>query len=375
MSIRARKLKGGKTAYDVMLRRPDGTQYQRTFHSKREAERWEAQEKADQSRNQWVDPTAGRILFRDYAEEWLRNRPRLRPRTVELYRSELKRHLLPAFGRLPINSITKREVRAWHARVSAEVSQVTAAKCYRLLAAILNTAAEDGLIPANACRIKGAAEERSPERSLPTVEEALAVTAAMVPWYRPVVPLAAFCTLRLGEIQGLTRADVDLLHRRVFVHKQVQEVSGSGITVSETKSSAGYRVVTIPTELIPLLEEHLANYGGDGPEGPLLAGPRGGRRRASFYKEFEKAKAAVGAPPKRHLHDYRHLAGTLGARIPGTTAKDLMAWMGHGSERAALRYLHASADAHRSIAFGVDEAIKVARRGDAPEADRGADVG
>lgn len=375
MSIRTRKLKSGSNAYDVMLRRPDGTQYQRTFRTKREAERWEAQQLADQSRNVWVDPTAGRILFKDYAEEWLRNRPHLRPRTLELYRSELKRHLLPAFGRTPINAITKREVRTWHANVSAAVSQVTAAKCYRLLAAILNTAADDGLIPANACRVKGAAEERSPERSLPTVEEALAVTAAMVPWYRPVIPLAAFCTLRLGEIQGLTRADVDLLHRRVFVHKQVQELSGSGITVAETKSSAGYRVVTIPTALVPLLEEHLANYCGASLDGALLAGPRGGRRRASFYKEFEKAKTAAGAPAGRHLHDYRHLAGTLGARIPGTTAKDLMAWMGHGSERAALRYLHASAEGHRAIATGLDEVIKAARQGDTGGADRGADVG
>ena len=44
MAIRARALKNGKKVYDVLLRRPDGTQYAQTFHNRREAETWEAQQ-------------------------------------------------------------------------------------------------------------------------------------------------------------------------------------------------------------------------------------------------------------------------------------------------------------------------------------------
>ncbi|MGI8792220.1 MAG: hypothetical protein ACR2H3_03440 [Acidimicrobiales bacterium] len=113
MSIRTRSLKGNRKGYDVELRRPDGSKYGKTFHTKREAETWEAQEKADRSRHRWVDPVAGRVAFRDYAEEWLRNRPKLRPRTVELYGSELRCHLLPAFGDTTFDQITKRDVRGW----------------------------------------------------------------------------------------------------------------------------------------------------------------------------------------------------------------------------------------------------------------------
>lgn len=84
--------------------------------------------------------------------------------------------------------------------------------------AMLNTAAEDELIGRNRCRIKGAAAERSAER---------------------LVLIAMGCGLRMGELLGLTRADVDLLHRRVIVTKQRQELSKLGITIRPPKTDAG----------------------------------------------------------------------------------------------------------------------------------------
>jgi hypothetical protein len=42
------------------------------------------------------------------------------------------------------------------------LGDVTVAKAYRLLKAILNTAVDDGMIRRNPCRIKGAGQEKSP---------------------------------------------------------------------------------------------------------------------------------------------------------------------------------------------------------------------
>jgi hypothetical protein len=55
--------------------------------------------------------------------------------------------------------------------------------------AILNTAAEDELIGANRCHLKGAAQEKSPERQLVPLEAALALAAAITPRYRALVLL------------------------------------------------------------------------------------------------------------------------------------------------------------------------------------------
>jgi hypothetical protein len=48
---------------------------------------------------------------------------------------------------------------------------VTVAKAYRLFKAILSTAVDDGLIRRNPCRIKGAGQERSPERPVLTMRQ------------------------------------------------------------------------------------------------------------------------------------------------------------------------------------------------------------
>ena len=63
-----------------------------TFATKRDAERVLADAVVDQSRGEWVDPREGRVLFRDYATVWLEHRSTLRPRTKELYASQLKLH-------------------------------------------------------------------------------------------------------------------------------------------------------------------------------------------------------------------------------------------------------------------------------------------
>lgn len=262
----------------MIMRRPDGTQYSRTFRSKREAVRFESQENSDRSRGDWRDPDLGAVRFGDYAEQWLLCRPALRPRTVELYRSELKCHLLPAFGAMAMSQISPQEVRGWYARLSARRSQITAAKCYRLLSAIFNTAVADGVVPNSPCGIRGAGIEKSPERRLPTVEQAVAVANAIDPRYRGMVLLAAFCGLRLGELQGLTRADVDLERRRISVTKQRQEVGRAGIIVAEPKSRAGVRQVSIPEAIVPALAEHLATWTGPGRDGSLFGGERGGLR-------------------------------------------------------------------------------------------------
>ena len=61
-----------------------------------------------------------------------------------------RQHLLPTFGYRPVSAIREPNVRAWRqSLLESGVSSVTAAKAYRLLKAILNTAADDGLIRRN----------------------------------------------------------------------------------------------------------------------------------------------------------------------------------------------------------------------------------
>jgi hypothetical protein len=106
-------------------------------------------------------------LFGKYAATWIDERHGLRPKTVTLYHYLLRRHLEPGLGQAAIADIREARVGRWRKeRLEAKVSEVTLAKAYRLLKAIMNTAIDDGLIRRNPCRIKGGGKEESPERAL-----------------------------------------------------------------------------------------------------------------------------------------------------------------------------------------------------------------
>ena len=142
---------------------PDGLMRpaDQTFPTKTSAERWLTRTEADIIDSDWIDPDAGLIPFANYAAAWIEERPDLRPKTVELYRYLLRRHLAAAsaFGSRTIAEIRDAQVRRWRkALLDCGVSPVTVAKAYRLLKAIMNTAVEDGLIRRNPCRIKGAGQ-------------------------------------------------------------------------------------------------------------------------------------------------------------------------------------------------------------------------
>ena len=107
--------------------------------------------------------------------------------------------------------------------LDAGVSAVTVAKAYRLLKAILNTAVDDGLIRRNPCRIKGAGQEKSAERPVLTVPQVYALADATDERYRVLVLLAAFTSLRWGELAALRRSDIDVQARTVRVARQLNE--------------------------------------------------------------------------------------------------------------------------------------------------------
>ncbi len=97
-----------------------------------------------------MDPERGKVPLLDYARQWIDQRAGLRPRTVELYRWLLGKHIAPYLGSAQLGKITTAAVRQWRADLlAAGVSESMAAKSYRLLRAILNTAVvEDKILTA-----------------------------------------------------------------------------------------------------------------------------------------------------------------------------------------------------------------------------------
>lgn len=103
-----RKLPSGR--YQARYLAPDG-RYRRapeTFARKSDAERYLTMVEAHMVRHEWIDPERGKVRAGDYAELWITQRPKLRPRTVHLYRWLLGKHVTPYLGGVPLGKLVRR---------------------------------------------------------------------------------------------------------------------------------------------------------------------------------------------------------------------------------------------------------------------------
>jgi integrase len=373
-SIEKRTTSDGQARYDVRYRDPTGRTRTKTFRRRKDADAYASTVEVNLHRGEWVDPNAGRLLFADYAASWVETRTthrgKLAPRTVELYRQQLAAHILPTFGAVELKRITVPMVREWYSRLVGGGRPSVAAKCYRLLRAILATAAADDLIVKNPCAIKGAGLERSAERPVATAAQVWDLADAMPAHLRVVVLTAAFVGLRFSELAGLTRRDVDILHRTITVERQLERISKAtadhlGVDVQRfgpPKSDAGYRTLSIPTPLVAELEDHLARFAEPGTDGLVFVGPKGGALvRSNFYGAWSTARTAVDLPGFR-FHDLRHTHMTEAAAT-GASTKELMRRLGQSSPAAALRYQHATDSRDAEIADAVGERLARPRDG------------
>ncbi|MGQ4490506.1 tyrosine-type recombinase/integrase [Streptomyces sp. SAS_281] len=368
-----RKLPSGR--YQARYPGPDGVMRPApdTFTTSRDADDWLAEKRTEIRRGDWQDPDAGAVDFREYALLWVKER-RLSQTTEELYHRLLRLHILPALEGLDLDQITAPRVRSWRSeRLDATGAETTVAKSYRLLKAILETAAEDELIRRNPCRIRGAGKETAAERPVATVDQVDALADVLGPRWRLMVFLGAYGPLRPEEQAELRRKDVDLDDLTVRVRKAAPELTTGKRAEGPTKSEAGKRLVVLPAFLRKDLRRHLDWYAEKGPDGLLFVGEKGKPfRRSTFGRKWRKARAAIGLPENFRFYDLRHTGHTLTTRS-GATLKDTMVRAGQSTERAALIYQHSDTDRQREVAAGLDQLVR-ARRTAAESQASGTDV-
>ena len=115
----------------------------------------------------------------------------------------------------------------------------------------------------------------------------------------------------------------------------------------------------IPASLIDDLRRHVDHFAQPGDDGYVFTGIKGGPLAPHvLQKAWAEARAELGLD-EVHLHDLRHLAGTLAAGT-GAGTKELIYRLGHSSHEAALRYQHATRERDIAIASGIDGVVLAA---------------
>ncbi|MEV5691128.1 tyrosine-type recombinase/integrase [Micromonospora globbae] len=344
-----------KTPYVVRWRDESGRQRKRGFARKVDADRYRAEVEHKLNTGQYIDPKAGLITFREYAEQWRAMQPH-RANTTARTRSQLTRHVYPVIGSRPLAQIRASELQAFVTGLPVAASSVR--PIWATVRAILSAAVRDRRIPYDpADRIKLPELPRKQITPL-TVEQVEALAGTMVPRYRALVVVGAGAGLRQGEAFGLQVADVDFLRRTLTVDRQVQPAPGGAVVEGPLKNRASYRTVPVGKVVTDALAAHLAEYRAAGTQWVFRDedGRPLSRTRFNQYV-WAPARKAAGLPEVT-FHDLRHFFASvlIGA---GHNPKAVAERLGHADPAMTLRvYAHLWPDDDDRTRQAIDDVFR-----------------
>jgi len=293
-----------------------------------------------------------KLSFAELAEQWLESKRHLRPWTRKSYRAALENVLLPRFGSMKVAAISVEHVATLIRELERKgLAPATIGNYLKPLGGTMAFALRRGLIGVNPCALLTRDDRpQRPDNPRPDhvwsdeeIEALLAAaeTLARKPPsrydYSPLLRVAIFTGLRLGELLGLQWQDVDLGEGLLHVRRQYTRLG----EYASPKTRAAVREIPLSEEMtkqlaaLKLRSRHSKN--GD----PVFAAASGkplGHRNAT-RRGFEPAaeRAEIDGVS---FHSMRHaFASRMIHR--GISSTVLAALMGHESSVITeRRYIH-----------------------------------
>jgi integrase len=352
---------------------PDGKEHSRSFDRKADAEAYEVTTAADVTRGTFLDPDAGKITLKAYAESWLPVR-QLSASTREALETRLHRHVYPAIGHYALVQLAANPglIQEWLAglKVSASYKKTI----FATLSSIFNSAVANKKITSNPCRDRNAVQRPRAATHLvvPWSKAQVAeVRAALPSQWQIMADLGAGLGLRQGEIFGLAKGDVDFLRRVVHVRRQVRIVRGR--LVFALPKGDKVRDVPLPKSVALALAAHLKRHparqvtlpweepGGEDTTAELIVtsvtGKACNRNTVNTYG-WKPALAVAGIPASRAsgMHVLRHTFASVLLHA-GVSVKAVSEYLGHSSPVVTMNiYAHTMPAAHDQMREAIDAA-------------------
>ena len=229
---------------------------------------------------------------RAWSEAWLTKHlsQDASPVTVSNYRYLLNSRILPQLGDLPLTDLTPARLTDWlynlrkeprkstrlpddklkrprrqgeqlitDAQAAKPLSAKTAQNYLGCVKTMLAAAVRVGLLEYNpADRVQGPKRRKKKKATLPEPEVIallqLIITEAETP-LKLAVLLAMLCSLRLGEVGALKYSDIDWDAGTITVDRSLKYTPADGAFISEPKTEAGDRVITLPPSMVRILRD------------------------------------------------------------------------------------------------------------------------
>ncbi len=335
---------------------PDGKRHRRTVTGRTSDE---ARGKLDDLRRDLrlgtLAPAGPALTVGDFLAGWIeRHRTYVRPATWRGQEMHVRVYLIPALGRLTLARLTAADVerslsaflvsgrpdrpakRTRGRQNVAGISPQTVRHIRTTLRRALSDAVRDGLAGRNA-----AAEARPPYvphrpvTYLSAADLRKLLDATREDPLGPLYALAATTGLRLGELLGLSWADI--VDGSLTVRRSLARAHGGGWALAEPKSARSRRTIPLPLRAREAIEtartrqrftRNAAGTAWQDRDGLAFTDAVGRPLAPEFVsREFGKARDLAGVPRIR-FHDLRHSAATT-LLAQGVPLAVISEWLGH----------------------------------------------
>lgn len=328
----------------------------------------------------------GSDTLKAYLEVWLdrreqrgsRNGRPLSPLTLEGYRRNVERYIVPAIGGVALRRLRAEHVERFldtlaqtpNARTGEPLSAQTQQHAFRVLHKALEDALRQGRIGANPCHVVDSPQPERREMSSLTAAEVgrllKALKASGPDWLHMAARLAVTTGLRRGEVLALTWADVDLEHGLANITRSRVPVKG-GAVLKAPKSDTSRAVVTLPASTVAGLKAYRTRQKArrleagsmwQGEDVVIDNGIGASVSPSHLSRTFSKEAKASGLEVT--FHGLRHTYASL-LHAAGTSLKDLQELLRHSSPDLVMRrYTHSQPGAHEAAAERLDKVLRKA---------------
>ncbi len=320
----------------------NGKEHASHHEKKGAAERWLVKQEAAVLTGTWVDPSAGRVTFRGYFDDWLTNR---------IYEDTTRRAVILAvntttFAEMPLSAIRRRHIEGWVKHLSAVrgLKPGTIHTRMNYVRKVFKAAAADQIIAHDPCDGVSlpATARRAASMRVPTTEDVGRLLRGAGEDFQSFVALCAFAGLRLGEAAALQLDDVDFPRRLLHVRRQVQRLGGGEVELRAPKYGSA-RNVPLSDGLTAMLAQHVGRRdlraGVDG-SAFIFATPAGTPpHQNTVGHQWRRTLGAAGLTDIK-LHDLRHFYAS-GLIHDGCDVVTVQNALGHAKPTTTLNtYAH-----------------------------------
>ena len=278
--------------------------WKRGFATKKEALAYERDFLEKQSAN--PDMTF-QNLYELYMEDMT---ARLKQSTILTKKHICETHILPFFGKKPINEIKASDVRRWQNQLMnspKEYSKTYLKTINNQLTCMINYAKRFYDLNTNPCGQAGSiGQAKAEEMDYWTYDEYVAFREGIKD-----KPLSYICFqvlywtgMREGELLALTSADIDLATKQIDINKTYQRLHGEDI-ITTPKTRKSKRKVPIPDFLCQELQEYMDSRYMLAPNERLFP-----ITKSFLSHEMERGCKKTGVKRIR-IHDIRHSHASL----------------------------------------------------------------